>query len=323
MLFRGTPGIDIFLSTPSARRATLEPVFMRGMCETFLSTPSARRATIGAVHQRGGLRISIHALREEGDRGVIGAGRGAGDFYPRPPRGGRRRVAFALSRSSRFLSTPSARRATGKAVPQDAHGLFLSTPSARRATGWLSVRSSITRISIHALREEGDAILAEAIANGLISIHALREEGDPTAWWPLLTGTYFYPRPPRGGRPSCKSMWCRAGAISIHALREEGDLAFFISNCVFGDFYPRPPRGGRHGDSSRKIRAPYISIHALREEGDVVCARFELLDDDFYPRPPRGGRRWYNHQRSQGYIFLSTPSARRATVILCILICIA
>ena len=33
-----------------------------------------------------------------------------------------------------------------------------------------------------------------------ISIHALREEGDPTAWWPLLTGTYFYPRPPRGGR---------------------------------------------------------------------------------------------------------------------------
>ena len=33
-----------------------------------------------------------------------------------------------------------------------------------------------------------------------ISIHALREEGDPTAWWPLLMGTYFYPRPPRGGR---------------------------------------------------------------------------------------------------------------------------
>ena len=33
----------------------------------FLSTPSARRATILAVHLDDGLDISIHALREEGD----------------------------------------------------------------------------------------------------------------------------------------------------------------------------------------------------------------------------------------------------------------
>ena len=79
-----------FLSTPSARRATLEklknsPVYIisihalreegdealrpitREQVE-FLSTPSARRATI-LLH--GGAQvvgISIHALREEGDR---------------------------------------------------------------------------------------------------------------------------------------------------------------------------------------------------------------------------------------------------------------
>ena len=33
-------------------------------------------------------------------------------------------------------------------------------------------------ISIHALREEGDALTAFAVAIIMISIHALREEGD-------------------------------------------------------------------------------------------------------------------------------------------------
>ncbi len=33
-----------------------------------------------------------------------------------------------------------------------------------------------------------------------ISIHALREEGDLTDFLRFLTGNYFYPRPPRGGR---------------------------------------------------------------------------------------------------------------------------
>ena len=79
-----------FLSTPSARRATPR-------CRTslssipFLSTPSARRATKGdmeAIAETAA--ISIHALREEGDR----------DLY--------RFIAdFGI-----FLSTPSARRAT-------------------------------------------------------------------------------------------------------------------------------------------------------------------------------------------------------------------
>ena len=78
---------------------------------------------------------------------------------------------------------------------------FLSTPSARRATAWSFATRSPTIISIHALREEGDlspcaALLlrleflstpsarratrpAECGQRGCrISIHALREEGD-------------------------------------------------------------------------------------------------------------------------------------------------
>ena len=39
----------------------------KAICKVFLSTPSARRATAGLRRQSGRLPISIHALREEGD----------------------------------------------------------------------------------------------------------------------------------------------------------------------------------------------------------------------------------------------------------------
>ena len=63
---------------------------------------------------------------------------------------------------------------------------FLSTPSARRATH--------TRI-----------LLAKA-------------------------GSYFYPRPPRGGRPLAELQSIMLRAISIHALREEGDIPGLVDH---------------------------------------------------------------------------------------------
>ena len=60
---------------------------------------------------------------------------------------------------------------------------------------------------------------------------------------------YFYPRPPRGGRPGRAIRARLQQLISIHALREEGDPDY------------RESRG-----------AMVISIHALREEGDVGCS---------------------------------------------------
>ena len=56
-----------FLSTPSARRATLLRSFGLSGSAQFLSTPSARRATIFHEDADTALMISIHALREEGD----------------------------------------------------------------------------------------------------------------------------------------------------------------------------------------------------------------------------------------------------------------
>ena len=100
--------------------------------------------------------ISIHALREEGDRTSWRAACVHKHFYPRPPRGGRRRHDMADIAASGFLSTPSARRATYVAV----------------------LLVQFHAISIHALREEGDSWISQNEDWLQISIHALREEGD-------------------------------------------------------------------------------------------------------------------------------------------------
>ena len=57
------------------------------------------------------------------------------------------------------------------------------------------------------------------------------------------------------------------------------------------EFYPRPPRGGRQSRNTMSSWHAEISIHALREEGDLMMLRSSV----------------------SAILFLSTPSARRAT----------
>ena len=57
----------LFLSTPSARRATVFWLLVSAFSTEFLSTPSARRATGDVMLVTPLYYISIHALREEGD----------------------------------------------------------------------------------------------------------------------------------------------------------------------------------------------------------------------------------------------------------------
>ena len=123
--------ISLFLSTPSARRATTAGAMQMTAVNEFLSTPSARRATEREAWLEKTMEISIHALREEGDQGSrpdrqahaisIHALREEGDeqevismlrkemnFYPRPPRGGRHSTTGGSGSDVLFLSTPSA-----------------------------------------------------------------------------------------------------------------------------------------------------------------------------------------------------------------------
>ena len=147
------------------------------------------------------------------------------NFYPRPPRGGRR------------LTTPENRCRKSNFYPRPPRG---GRPF-RRFWGvekWL--------ISIHALREEGDAVPAVYGPDaGQISIHALREEGDCVVYAPPDSAD-----------------------ISIHALREEGDSPRAASYGPAPTFLSTPSaRRATSCEGSRRVLHP-ISIHALREEGD-------------------------------------------------------
>ena len=222
--FTVTTSFRLFLSTPSARRATTggdhsckrTDISIHALREEgdatsvvdaadrakFLSTPSARRATVQLPHDVQIRPISIHALREEGDPAVTSTTSCRGYFYPRPPRGGRPESVDATVEAIKFLSTPSARRATLSISYSVASPLsFLSTPSARRAT-WSSVAVCTTRPNFYPRPPRGGRP---------------PQKGRP-AWRP-----YFYPRPPRGGRQ---------------------ESAGYINAIIH--FYPRPPRGGRH-----------------------------------------------------------------------------
>ena len=169
-------------------------------------------------------RISIHALREEGD--------------------GTQVIGTCLGMI--FLSTPSARRATVASVTGKHRVLFLSTPSARRATSGDRGLFLCAGISIHALREEGDAGgFDEARQNhGFLSTPSARRATLAVSCT-SPTRSNFYPRPLRGGRRMPTRLQDASREISIHALREEGDFVCRGSSAQFWNFYPRPPRGGR------------------------------------------------------------------------------
>ena len=271
VIFRGGSPLILFLSTPSARRATEDNCTFGRLERGFLSTPSARRATPTIQCSGCVAPISIHALREEGDTGTKEKPAPYEDFYPRPPRGGRRASAAGCA-FERVISIHALReegdvenskftRYHENFYPRPPRGgrrdalidgveviQFLSTPSARRATVVYNTLLGQLWISIHALREEGDLLQTPFIQNNLlISIHALREEGDRAT------------TSPRSNQ-----------SISIHALREEGDLCYDMARVV-----PRPisihalrEEGDLHGNAELKPGMD-ISIHALREEGDV------------------------------------------------------
>ena len=147
------------------------------------------------------------------------------NFYPRPPRGGRRLGAIWMMLSL-VISTHALREegdVEGLMLSPDCeistHALreegdrgqsrwlyplvqFLPTPSARRATPPDDACARQIAISTHALREEGDDKARPRVEiEIIISTHALREEGDP----------------------SMADLRESGQLISTHALREEGD----------------------------------------------------------------------------------------------------
>ena len=108
--------------------------------------------------------------------------------------------------------------------------------------------------------------------NLMISIHALREEGDLSRTSRIRRTEYFYPRPPRGGRPRRKCCFKCVSGISIHALREEGDVEVDVGVRSRNEFLSTPSARRATAALCIPSRGLSISIHALREEGDVYPA---------------------------------------------------
>ena len=173
------------------------------------------------------------------------------------------------SKTGEFLSTPSARRAT-RHLSYDLSGdvLFLSTPSARRATVAVHRYDDLMQISIHALREEGDLFqrLVSGVSGKFLSTPSARR---------ATQGFWRHIQP--------------AGFLSTPSARR-ATLLPSTPPPAWTYFYPRPPRGGRRSSLSTRPPLTY-----------------------FYPRPPRGGRQRFPARRAVYFVFLSTPSARRAT----------
>ena len=258
-----------FQSTPSARRATrcrrarrrcfsnFNPRPPRGgrlhrlLCTVmpwkFQSTPSARRATQQYVDEQARTNISIHALREESDQTCSARSSAGYHFNPRPPRGERRILSSTSIRFGQFQSTPSARRATRKrARCSGARPYFNPRPPRGGRLALALDGREILHISIHALREEGDARLYVTLAaHPKFQSTPSARRATCSAQTDRLDHANFNPRPPRGGRPDLSNVAGATINISIHALREEGDKPIKIGALPSIDFNPRPPRGGR------------------------------------------------------------------------------
>ena len=106
------------------------------------------------------------------------------------------------------------------------------------------------------------------------------------------TATYFYPRPPRGGRPYFLSVKGAIQHISIHALREEGDLCFPVRPLKILRFLSTPSarRATWPADACICGDCRFLSTPSARR---ATCAKkaTPTMSSYFYPRPPRGGRR--------------------------------
>ena len=236
--------------------------------------------------------ISIHALREEGDPHTGSWNFWTATFLSTPS--ARRATCAAYSPStahSKFLSTPSARRATGECQAVVSNLPFLSTPSARRATRRKQPFTHLSKISIHALREEGDSLICRncKMIHRFLSTPSARRA---TILWrpPVICTMNFYPRPPRGGRlPIALVRHSRSIFLSTPSARRAtrdyhraADTSLFLSTpsarrATAPLYHPDPfwiflstPSARRATRRRRDYRhRQTISIHALREEGDL------------------------------------------------------
>ena len=100
---------------------------------------------------------------------------------------------------------------------------FLSTPSARRATSFVQCCSETLIISIHALCEEGDSFLSPSAWTWRNFYPRPLRGGRPQSKKDIEAALEFLSTPSARRATRVDSAAGRRAPISIHALCEEGD----------------------------------------------------------------------------------------------------
>ena len=174
---------------------------------------------------------------------------GAGDFYPRSPRGERHRGPVA-DRRHPLISIHAPREGSDGKNDGGRAGdcnFYPRSPRGERPTDWL-LTGSILDISIHAPREGSDASWYASTPATQIFLSTLPARG-ATRCAPTRThrARYFYPRSPRGERHFTPRKRLRPKR--------------FLSTL--------PARGATKGGYHNGQRLLPISIHAPREGSDI------------------------------------------------------
>ena len=162
-----------------------------------------------------------------------------------------------------------------------------------------------TSISIHALREEGDAFDLRDAVNGFVflSTPSARRATQGLEQYNRHNQN-FYPRPLRGGRPIALG---EATATAIFLSTPSARRATprrRRSRCRCGHFYPRPLRGGRpNKQSCGIIQLKFLSTPSARRATEAEYGS-KTPEAYFYPRPLRGGRRLWSW-RHAACLFIS------------------
>ena len=217
------------------------------------------------------------------------------DFYPRPPRGGRRDAVAQKRRLSHFYPRPPRGGRRPAFHRQKEVRRFLSTPSARRATFLMPQIIRDRPISIHALREEGDVCRyspshshpyfyprpprggrLSASTSGAAALNFYPRPprgGRPVDSGRVFGGTHFYPRPPRGGRrlPPSGQRLLQETHFYPRPPRGGRRISMPIWTMKF-NFYPRPPRGGRpRRPSKHRSQCRFLSTPSARRATQSAC----------------------------------------------------
>ena len=153
------------------------------------------------------------------------------------------------------------------------------------------VDSELVEISIHALREESDALTsAGATTQFLFQSTPSARRATRAAPKPSRHRSNFNPRPPRGERrarplPAPSGRQFQSTPSARRATARNGAPSTPVTN-----FNPRPPRGERRKPKRLPARlAKFQSTPSARRATDLsrVNRRFSAY---FNPRPPRGER---------------------------------